>query len=191
MFCGIRNSQGQSLKESKVKFILGWPTTWRNAEEQIFISHPFLDSLSLISIPFAFFPCAGADRMLSPILLLWHHGPWPARLRCPWDFPGKNTSCYCCSITQSCLTVCDSMDYSIPGLPVPHHLLESAQVHVHCIIDAIQPSHPLMPSSLSACNLSQHQRLFQWVICSRQMTKILELQLQHKSFYWIFRVDLP
>ena len=72
------------------------------------------------------------------------------------------------------------MDCSTPGLPVPHHLLEFAQVHVHCISDAIQPSHPLMASSLSALDLSQHQGLFQIVVCSHQMTKILELQ--HQSF---------
>ena len=53
------------------------------------------------------------------------------------------------------------MDYSTPGLPVPHHFLEFAQVHVHCISDAIQPSHPLMPFSPSALNLSQHHRLSQ------------------------------
>jgi len=53
------------------------------------------------------------------------------------------------------------MDCNTPGLPVPHHLLEFAQVHVHCIGDAIQLSHPLMPSSPSALNLSQHQGLFQ------------------------------
>ena len=45
------------------------------------------------------------------------------------------------------------MDCSMPGLPVPHHLLEFAQVHVHSISDAIQPSHPLMPSSPLALNL--------------------------------------
>jgi len=45
------------------------------------------------------------------------------------------------------------MDCSVPGLPVPHHLLEFAQVHVHSISDAIQPSHPLMPSSPLALNL--------------------------------------
>ena len=56
------------------------------------------------------------------------------------------------------------MDYSIPGLPVPHRLPEFAQVHVHCISDAIQPFHPLTPSSPSALNFSQHQRLFQWVV---------------------------
>ena len=59
------------------------------------------------------------------------------------------------------LTLCDSKDYSTPGLPIPHQLLESAQVHVHCICDAIQSFHPLMPSSPSALYLSQHQGLFQ------------------------------
>ena len=63
-----------------------------------------------------------------------------------------------CSVAQLCLTLCDPMDCSIPVLPVPHHLLEFAQVHVHCIGDAFQPSHPLTPSSPSALNLSQHQR---------------------------------
>ena len=63
------------------------------------------------------------------------------------------------------------MDHSTPDLPVPYHLLELAQVHVHCISDAIQPSHLLMPSS--AFDLSQLQGLFPWVVCSHQMTKIL------------------
>ena len=44
--------------------------------------------------------------------------------------------------------------FETPGYPVPHHLPEFAQVHVHCISDAIHPSHPLMPSSPSALNLS-------------------------------------
>ena len=66
------------------------------------------------------------------------------------------------------------MDYSTPGLLVPHHLLEFAQVHVHCIGDAIQLSHPLVPSSPSAFSLSQHQGLFQWSL--QQVTKVLELQ---------------
>ena len=52
------------------------------------------------------------------------------------------------------------MDCSTPGLPVPHHLLKFAYVHVHCIGNAIQPFYPLMPSSPSALNLSQHQGLF-------------------------------
>ena len=82
------------------------------------------------------------------------------------------------------------MDCSMSGLCVPHHLLKFAMdIHVHCISDAIQPSHPLMPSDLSALNISQHQGLFQWVSCSHQMTKILEFQLQHQFFQWVFRID--
>ena len=67
----------------------------------------------------------------------------------------------CCSVTQSCLTLCNPLDCSTPGLPVPYHLLEFAQVHVHSIGDAVQPSHPLIPCSPSALNLSQYQGLFQ------------------------------
>ena len=81
-------------------------------------------------------------------------------------------------LSQSCPILWDPLDWGMLGFSIPHHLLEFAQVHVHCIRNAIQPSYPLMPSS-SALNLSQHQELFQWVGCSRQMTKILELQLQH------------
>ena len=96
----------------------------------------------------------------------------------------------CCSVAQLCLTR-DYMDCSMPGLPVPHHLPKFAQVHVHCTGDAIQSSHPLMPSSPSALNLSQHQGLFQWVSSWKHVTKILEFGLQHQSFQWIFRVNFP
>ena len=96
--------------------------------------------------------------------------------------------CYC-SVTQSCLTLCDPMDCSMPGLPVPHHLLNFPQVHVHCIGDAIHPSHPLMLSSPLVLNLSQHQGLFQWVSSSHQVAKGLWLQLHHQSFQWIYRID--
>ena len=66
---------------------------------------------------------------------------------------------YYCSVTQSCLTLCGPMDCSTPGLPVPHHLLEFAQVHVHCISDAIQPSNPQMPSSPSAFSVFHENTL--------------------------------
>ena len=46
------------------------------------------------------------------------------------------------SVAQSCLTLCDPMNRSTPGLPVHHHLLEFTQTHVHRVGDAIQPSHP-------------------------------------------------
>ena len=69
--------------------------------------------------------------------------------------PGKPIlyNCGCCSVDQSCATLFDPMDCRTPGLSVPH-LPKFAQVHVHCIGDTIQQSHPLMPSSDSALNLS-------------------------------------
>ena len=81
------------------------------------------------------------------------------------------------SVAQSCPTLCNCMDYSTPGFPVHHQLLELAQVHVHRVCDAIQPFHRLL--SPSAFNLSQHQGLFQWVSSSHQEFKVLEFQLQH------------
>ena len=84
---------------------------------------------------------------------------------------------FCCSVSQSCPALCDLMDCSTTGIPVPHDILEFAQVHVHCVGNAVQPSHPLMLYSPSALSLSQHQGLFQWVSRSYQVTTILELQL--------------
>ena len=71
----------------------------------------------------------------------------------------------CCSVTQSRPALCNPMDCSIAGLPVPHHLPKFAQGHVHCVSDAVQPSYPLMPSFPSALNLPQLQELVQWVVC--------------------------
>ena len=65
------------------------------------------------------------------------------------------------SVTQSCLTLCDPMNRSTPGLPVHHQLLESTQTNVPRVGDTIQPSHPLSSLSPPALNLSQHQGLFQ------------------------------
>ena len=64
--------------------------------------------------------------------------------------------------SQSCPTLCNPMDSSMPGFPVYYRLPELAQTHVHWIGDAIQPPHPLSPSS-PALNLSQHHSLFKWV----------------------------
>ena len=64
------------------------------------------------------------------------------------------------SVTQSCLTLCNPMNCSTPGLPIHHQLLESTQTHVHCVSDAIHSSHPLLSPSPPAFNLSQHQSLF-------------------------------
>ena len=69
-------------------------------------------------------------------------------------------------VAQSCLNLCDLMDYSMPGLAVHRQLPEFTQTHVHWVSDAIQPSHLLSSSSPPAFNLSQHQGLFQWVSSS-------------------------
>jgi len=88
------------------------------------------------------------------------------------------------------IRLCDSMNRSMPGLPVHHQLPDSTQTHVHQVGDAIQPSHPLSSPSPPALNLSQHQGLFQWVSSSHQVAKVLEFQLQHQSFQWIPRTDV-
>ena len=64
-------------------------------------------------------------------------------------------------VVQLCLTLCDPMNCSTPGLPVHHQLPEFTQTHVHRVNDAIQPSHPLSSPSPPAPNPSQHQSLFQ------------------------------
>ena len=64
------------------------------------------------------------------------------------------------SVAQSCLTLCDAMNRSTPGLPVHHQLPEPTQTDVHWVGDAIQPSHPLSSPSPPAPNHSQHQSLF-------------------------------
>ena len=95
------------------------------------------------------------------------------------------------SVAQSCPILFDPMGSTTPGFPVHHQLPELAQAHVYQVGDAIQPSHLLScPSPPTTFNLSQHQDLFQWVSSSNQVAKVLEFQLQHRSFQWIFRTDL-
>ena len=101
------------------------------------------------------------------------------RVRHDWSDLAAATTYCCYSGTQSCPTLCDPMDCSMPGLPVPHHLSEFAQGHVHCIGDAIQPSHLLIPSSPSALNLSQH-----WGLFNELAVRIRWLQ------YWSFSFNI-
>ena len=86
------------------------------------------------------------------------------------------------SVAQLCPTLCDPMDFSIPGFPVNQQSPEHAQTNVHQVGDAIQPSHPLLSPFPPAFNLSQDQSLFQLVCSSHQVAKGLEFQLQHQSF---------
>ena len=94
----------------------------------------------------------------------------------PW-----NQGCCCHSVAQSCPTLYNPMVCSTWGFPVLHY--------VHWVSDAIQPPHPLLPPFPLALNLSQHQGLCQWVGSLHQAAKVLELQLQHLPFQWIFRID--
>ena len=91
------------------------------------------------------------------------------------------------SVAWLWLTLCDPMDCSTPGLPVHQQLLEFPQTHVRWVGDAIQPSHPPSSPSPPTFNLSHHQGLFKWDSSLHQVAKVLEFQLQHQSFQWIFR----
>ena len=83
---------------------------------------------------------------------------WRQNLVCGGEIRKWSESIYqFSSVAQSCLTLCDPVDCSTPGVPVHHQLPELAQTHVHQLSDAIQPSRPLLSPSRPAFNLSQHQ----------------------------------
>ena len=82
-------------------------------------------------------PCSGGEFFFSVARMLVHSDPC------------------CCSVSQSCLTLCDPLDYSMPDFSVLHYLPEFAQTHV------IQPSHPLSSPFPPALSVFQHQGLFQ------------------------------
>ena len=110
-------------------------------------------SSSLIFIPAAFFQ--GEEGFLSLFSLnqkCHGLGAWWVLL--------TSKACCCCLVTQSCSTLCDPMDCTMPGFPVLHHLPELAQTHVNQVSDAIQLSHPLLSPSPPAFSLSQHLGLF-------------------------------
>ena len=77
------------------------------------------------------------------------------------------------SVAQSCPTLCDPTDWSTPGLPVHHQLLEFTQTHVHWVDGAIQLCHPLSSPSPPTFNLPQHQGLFRWVSSLHQVARVL------------------
>jgi len=135
-----------------------------------------------------FFTCpnmsTGAKKSICHSLFL--HPPLPAQVHSNYSHWKTD------SVQFSHSAVSDSfnpMDCITPGFPVPHQHPEFSQTHVHWVGDAIQPSHPLSSPPPPAFNLSQHQGLFQWVNSTHQVAKVLEFQLQHQSFQWIFRTD--
>ena len=121
---------------------------------------------------FGFFGCKACGILVVP---------WPG-------FEPAPPAC-CCPVTQSCPTLCNPMDCNMPDFPVLHYYPEFAQTHVHWVSDAIQPFHPLSSPFPPALNLCKHQGLFQCVSSLHQVAKVLELQLQHQSFQWIFWVE--
>ena len=161
----------------------------------------FTGALSHITMRLIYWPCPKCNSILSHIFFsLYFQGlqedscqRWHLRDRfteeedkCQISFGAHKFS----SVTQLCPTLCDPMDCSTPGFPDHHQFLELAQIHVHRVGDAIQPSHPLSSPSPHPFNRFQHQGLFQGVSSSHQVAKVLEFQLQHQSFQWIFRTDL-
>ena len=124
----------------------------------------------------------GSDiEPVSPALAFYH---WATQGSPQFTFlfiisPVSFKLCCHCIVDQSCLTLCNPMDYSAPGFPVLHYSPEFAQTHVHWVSDTIQPSHSLSPPSPPALNLFQHQGLFQWVGSWHQVAKVLELQEVH------------
>ena len=99
------------------------------------------------------------------------------------------TSVQFSSVAQLYPTLCDPMNRSTPG---PLSITNSwSSLKLMCIRLVMPSSHLILWCPLSpALNLSQHQGLFQWVSYSHQVAKVLELQLQHQSFQWLFRTDL-
>ena len=99
-----------------------------------------------------------------------------------------HNSCYC-SVTKPVMSdflrLHGLQHGRLPCLPPPP---EFSQTHVQWVDDTIQPSHPLLPPSPPALNISQHQSFpISWPFTS--VAKVLELQPQYQSFQWIFRVS--
>ena len=166
---------------------LGWTSDWtcsHNKDWKAERKHGCTSAFACI--PNADIPSVKTHHVAERYSQLLMEGPQKSHCEGHGYTEDKDLSYWCkcccyCSVAQLCPTLCDPVDYSMPGLPIPHHLPEFAQVHVYCISDAVQPSHPLIPSSPSALSLSQRQELFQWVGYSHQVTEILELQFQHQS----------
>ena len=93
----------------------------------------------------------------------------------------------CCSTAKPCLTLCNPADCSTPGSSVLHYRPELAQIHVHWVSDAIQPSHPLLPRSLLSSVFPSIRVFSIWAGSFHQVADVLELQ--HQSFQLILRID--
>ena len=107
------------------------------------------------------------------------HIRWPKNQTSSFSISPSNESLQLSSVAQSCQTLCNPMDYSMPGFSVHHQLPELTQTHVHLVSDAIQPSHPLSPPSPPAFNLSKH-----WLFSNE-----LALHIRWPK-YWSFNFNI-
>ena len=124
------------------------------------------------------FPHVEAVSQFHAFLFLFHIYGISTGLYSTFWLNAHITSCIqFSSVAQSCLTLCDPMIRSMPGLPVHHQLPEFTWTQVHWVSDDIEPSSPLSSPSPPAPNPSQHQRLFQLVNSSHEVAKVLEFQL--------------
>ena len=163
------NSPGKNTRVGSLSLLQGiFPTQWSNPGlphcRQIFyqLSHKGSSRiLGWVAYPFSRGSSWSRNWMGSPAM---QADSLPAEL--------SGSSVQFSSVSQSCLTLCNPMNCSTPGLPVHHQLPESTQPHVHQVGDAIQPSHPLPSPSPHAPNLSQHQGLFKWVSSSHQVAQV-------------------
>ena len=160
---------------------------WRWLDQEVHLNLPYLEQStgqmpslkSLIDfamvilfawICFPIFTCLVCLLFLLP---LWLTSPWSL----------------CAQFSCSVMSDCNPMDCSTPSLSVHQQLLEFAQAHVHLVNDAIQPSHPLsspcpLPSIFPSIKVFSNES-----VSLHQLAKVLEFQLQHQFFQWIFRTS--
>ena len=101
--------------------------------------------------------------------------------------PGRDSVLCFSLVAQSCPTLWPH-GLQHARLPCPSPTPTACTNSHHQVSDAIQPPSPQLSTSPPTFHLSQHQGLFQWVSSSHQGAKVLEFQLQHQSFQWIFRL---
>ena len=99
---------------------------------------------------------------------------------------------FCCPVAKSCLTLSDAMDCSMLGFLVLHYLPGFVQTQVHWVSDAIQPFHPLPPSSPFAFRLSQNQSFSNELCPHIRWTKYWSISIRptnEDSRLFSFRID--
>ena len=121
------------------------------------------------------------------------HSNWTTKF--PWEQPLRPMSTNYSALVLLTFNPVQFSHSAMSDSSLTHELLHartpcpSPTPRVHWLSDAIQPSHPLSSPSPPAFNLSQHPGLFKWASSSHQVAKVLEFQLQHQPFQWIFRTD--